>query len=299
MLTPLFVGVSFFLYSAISGFMTISQVQMPENFDEVSIKLKNYDVSQIDEKTGKVKWKLKADRIETNPDETKAKMIKPLLKYFEPEFNIVADFALLDKVNQSVELFDNVDLETKAGEYQIAAKKMFFSEANENILFEENWHLSSKRGFTLSGSQGLVKKDFSYVKSNGNALLRKIAQSQTMLLSAQLIELQPEAKESIKASGLAELDISATQKLKAEKIQIHQDGTVFAEGQVNVKAENIDCYSDKLTIPMDGKQKPSIAVFSGEPHIIQNNKLIYADLIKYDFKTKLVSFEGHVHSGSI
>jgi LPS export ABC transporter protein LptC len=296
MFTPIFVGLAFFFYSAISGMRTVNTTELPDTANSVNVEISDYQIQQIDEKTNFVKWVLNAERAETSRNDTQAKIFNPSLLYFDhnkPKFTIVAKIADLDKASQEVHLQDKVVLKTSDGNYTILAGRMNFKEANDFISFSDNWTILNNEGYTIDGSEGMVNKDFSIVISKNNAKLNK----QDINLKADHIRLELKSKDPIQATGNAVLEINSEQKLFANKIIISDLGRIKANGQVNVKTPEIDCYSSHLEILSNPDKSPKLAIFTGNPHVVQSGNSIYADKISYDFVTKQTSLEGKVHSG--
>lgn len=296
MFTPIFFGLAFFFYSAISGMRTVNTTEIPDNVDGVNVEISDYQIQQIDEKTNFVKWALNAEKAEVTRSDTQAKIFNPSLLYFDnnkPKFTIVSKTAQLDKINQEVHLQDKVVLKTSDGSYTILAGKMDFKETDEFVSFSDNWTILNNEGYTIDGLEGMVNKDFSIIISKNNAKLNK----NDINLWADLIKLELKSNDSIQAAGSAVLEINLEQKLFANKIIISDLGKVRASGKVNVKTSEIDCYSENLEILPNPDKSPKTAIFTGNPYIVQSGNSIYADKISYDFATKKTSLEGKVHSG--
>jgi len=296
MLTPILIGLAFFFYSTISALITINTTDIPDDFDNVNVEISDYQIQQIDEKTNQVKWILNAEEAETSTGETEAKIHHPSLVYYDgskPKFTITSVYAQLDQKNQQVILNDNVILKTSDGKYTIRAGEMFFKESDEFIEFSKNWKIENHEGYKIDGIIGMVSKDFNTIISKQNARLNK---DSTDILADE-IRLELNSSEPVKAYRNAVLKISEEQKLYANEIKISSNGNVRAEGAVNVKTSEIDCFSDHLIITAKPNKSPQLAVFTGNPHIIQSGNSIYSDKIIYDFDTKQASMEGGVHSG--
>lgn len=297
MLAPLVLGLAFFVYSALSGLLTVYNSKIPENFADVNLKLENYAIKEIDKVTQKPKWILNSSHAEASNNETQAKIIDPELKYFAGDkgFVISSRYAYLDKPNQKVDLYDNAHLTTNDGKIEINAGKMMFSDADSDIGFANSWRLKTDSGYEISGASGTVSKDFRTIISTSGSKLSK--PSEQLLLEGDRITIKPESDLSVIAEGNAVLNLPNNQKLIANKIDIYKDGRIKARGNVSVIATNINCSSENLEVSTNPDKSPKTGLFTGKPHVLQNNNTIYADLIKYDFATKLVSFEGNVHSG--
>lgn len=297
MLTPIFIGLAFFFYSAISALITVNTTDIPDNFDNVNVEISDYQIQQIDEATNQVKWILNAEEAETSTDDTEAKIHHPSLIYYEagkPKFTITAANAKLDQKNQQVVLNDNVILKTSDGKYTIRAGEMFFKESNPFIEFSKNWKIENNEGYKIDGVVGMVSKDFSTIISKNNAKLNKDA----IDILGDEIRLDLNSSEPVKAYRNAVLKISEEQKLYANEIKISKNGNVKATGAVNVKTPEIDCFSNNLDITAKANKSPKLAIFTGNPHIVQSGNSIYSDKIIYDFDTKQASMEGGIHSGS-
>lgn len=296
MLTPIFIGLAFFFYSAISALITVNTTDIPDDFDNVNVEISDYQIQQIDEKTNQVKWILNAEEAETSTNDTEAKIHNPSLIYYEgakPKFTITSVNAMLDQKNQQVTLNDNVILKTSDGKYTIRAGEMYFKESNPYIEFSKNWKIENNEGYKIDGLIGMVSKDFNTIISKQNAKLNK----DTIDIFGDEIRLDLNSSEPVKAYGNAVLKISEEQKLYADEIKISNNGNVKANGDVNVKTTEIDCFSNHLDITAKANKNPKLAVFTGDPHIIQSGNSIYSDKIIYDFDTKQASMEGRVHSG--
>lgn len=300
MSAPLIVGFLFFIISFISAFITIKNTKLPDDFKKVSIDVNNYQIQQIDEKNNQIKWILNAKSAKASTDETKAQITKPKLVFFsngQEKFTIIANFAELDKAKQEVKLFEDVVLSTSDASYTIKASEMFFSESNPYVEFAGNWNIENKSGYQISGTTGKFSKDQKSIISENNAQLTKTDSKQNLKLLANKIVLEPGNPEPIKAFDHGQLIISTTKNLKAQKIFIQNSGLVKAFDSVQVSTENMVCYSNNLEILPNADKSPRQAIFTGNPHIIQEQNSIYSDKIIYDFATNAASIEGNVHSG--
>lgn len=298
MLSPLLVGILFFLFSAISALNTINTTQMPTDFDDVSLNITDYQIQQIDEKDNSVKWVLKAETAEASSDESKAKVIKPEIKFFDAgveKFTIVGDTADLDKANQEIVIHDNVTLNTTDGSIKIITNKMFFSETNPFVEFSETWQVTNNKGYIIKGLKGKLKKSRETIVSEGNASLTKV--SDKLKITADVITLELEEAIPVKARSNAVLHIGSDKKLYANSINIKSNGGVDASGSVKVMTPAIQCYSSYMTIIPKANKKPRTALFTGNPYVIQDGNKLYAEKINYDFDTGEAHLIGSVHSG--
>ena len=296
MFTPIVIALAFFFYSTISALITINTTDIPDNFDDVSIQISEYQIQQIDEETNQVKCILNAEKAATSTDDTAAKIIQPSLTYFEdskPKFTITSSHAFLDQKTQTVNLEENVVLKTSDGKYTIKAGKMFFREADAFIEFSDNWNILNDQGYKIDGIIGMVSKDFNTILSKQNAKLQK----DEINIFGDEIRLDLNSSEPITARRNAILKISDQQKLFANEIRISKSGEVKANGNVNVKTPEIDCFSDKLIITAEADRSPKLATFTGNAHIVQAGNSIYSDTIFYDFDKKEAWMKGGVHSG--
>ena len=306
MLTPIILGLVFFLYSAISALIVVKNSKIFENVTDTKFEIGDFEIQQIDEKTNSVKWSLKADQTQSDPGQTEAKVTNPRLIFFnppakgskdaQPRFTITSAFANLNKAEQEVNLFDNVSLVTSDGKYQIHSGKLKFREELPVIVVSDNWTLSSDSGYVIAGQKGLINKDFKSIVSQQQASLSKKSGSNPINITANEITLESGQTQTVTAEGNAKLIISAAQTLVANQIIINESGLVKANGAVNVQAENLNCFSDNLVIKPKADKSPQTAVFTGHPHIIQGANTIYADTINYDFATKQAEILGNVHS---
>lgn len=306
MLTPLILGLVFFLYSAISALIVIKDTKIFEGATDAKFEIGDFEIQQIDEKTNSVKWSLKASQTQSDPGQTQAKINRPRLVFYNPalagsktsrpRFTITSDFASLNKSEQEVNLFDNVVLLTSDGKYQIRSGKLKFREDLPVIVVSDNWTLNTDSGYVIAGQKGLINKDFKSIVSQNQASLSKASGSNPINITANEITLESHDAQKIIAEGNAKLIISAAQTLIANQIIINENGLVKANGAVHVQAENLNCYSDNLVIKPNSDKSPQTALFTGHPHIIQGTNTIYADTITYDFATKQAQIVGNVHS---
>ena len=298
MLTPLILGLGFFVFSILYALNRFENTKVPEKDVDVSMNISNYEIQQIDDQTNKVKWILKADEAETSVDESQAEILNCTLFFFEegePKFTIKSSHAYLDKANQEVILDKNVELIASDESYKITAGRMFFSEEKEFIRFSENWEIENQEGYVIDGETGMLKKDLAVIISQKNAILKKDG----FILKADEIILEPEIERVIQALGNASLELTADDEMKAQEIIVYKNGKVEASKEVNVETSKINCFSEKLDIFPGPDKKPAKAEFTGKPYILQGANSIYADKIHYDFATEIANFEGHVHSGAL
>jgi LPS export ABC transporter protein LptC len=306
MLTPLVLGLLFFTYSAITGLIAVRDTKIFETAPEAKFEIGNFEIQQIDEKTNTVKWSLKASQTQSDPGQTQAKITNPNLIFFnppvngskhsQPRFTITSSSAYLNKAEQEVNLFDNVLLLTSDGKFQIRSGKLKFKEELPVIVVSDHWTLNSSSGYVIAGQKGLINKDFKSIVSQVDASLTKLTGSNPINMTASEITLESKGTQTVTAEGNARLILSNTQTLIANQIIINETGLVKANGGVNVKTENMNCFSDNLVIKPNATKSPQTAIFTGHPHIIQGANTIYADTITYDFATKRAQIIGNVHS---
>ncbi len=298
MLSPLFVGILFFVVSAMSAFNTIQTTEMPKDFDSISLNITDYQIQQIDQKNNSVKWVLKAEAAETSADESKAKITKPQIKFFNAgveKFTIDGDWADLDKVNQEIVIMDNVILETSDKSIKILTNKMFFSEANPFVEFSETWQVTNDKGYVIKGLKGKLSKSRDIIISEGNASLTKVADK--LKITADEITLELKSSTPVKARSNSILHIGDDKKLYANSIDIQANGGVKANGAVKVVTDAIECYSANMIIIPKANKKPQTAIFTGNPYVIQDGNKLFAEKINYDFDTGEAHLIGSVHSG--
>jgi lipopolysaccharide assembly outer membrane protein LptD (OstA) len=295
-LAPIILGLGFFIYCALFGLFRIYNTKIPEDFSKVNLKLDNYVIQEIDRITNKPKWTLNSSHAEATSDETKAKIINPELKYFGDEkgFTISSAYAILDKSSQAVELVKDARLDTNNQKIKIQAGKILFSEASLVIGFQDSWRLNTDSGYEIIGAEGSITKDFKTIISKTNSTLNSARDG--IKLSADLITVNSEADLSIIAEGSAKLDLKNNQELRAEKIEIYKNGKIKALNNVRVIGTDINCTATRLDVTPHTNKKPKIGIFTGNPSATQKGNTIFADIIRYDFDSSLVSFEGNVHS---
>lgn len=298
MLSPLLVGILFFVFSALSALYTVQTTQMPDDFGDVSLNITDYQIQQIDEKDNSVKWVLKAETAEASSDESKALVTKPQIKFFDAgveKFTIDGDSADLDKANQEILIHDNVVLETTDGSIKILTNKMFFSETNPFVEFSETWQVTNNKGYVIEGQKGKLSKKNDIIISEGNASLTKV--SDKLKITADIITLELENSIPVKARTNSVLHIGNDKKLYADSIDIQSNGAVKARGSVKVITDAIQCYSSNMEIIPKANKKPKTAIFTGNPYVIQDGNKLYAEKINYDFDTGEAHLIGSVHSG--
>jgi LPS export ABC transporter protein LptC len=266
MLLPVFIGSLFFLFSAILALIKVNDSKLPDDFKEIKIRIENYRVEEKNPTSGRTKWILTASSAESDSDQNLARVQKPYVEYFEEVsnsllFTIYADYGVFNKSTNTVELYDNIELRSINNKSLIQAGFMSFSEDQDNIRVGSSWTLQSSDGSELKAEKGSISKDLNKISGKGSARLKK-----------------------------------DDFELKAESIEISQDGKVFAQGNVEVNTGQISCFSKNLEIISDKSSKPIKAFFRGNPRVLQEGSWIFADLISYDFQNELVSIEGNVHS---
>lgn len=296
MLAPVLAGLSFFVFSSISALITINSVSVPEDFQKINLKVKEYQVTEIDRNTHKKKWTLKAKSAVSDLKHTNAKIKDAHMEMFENDkvsFVLESDYAQINETEKEVNLFDNVKVVHANGDYVINSGELKYKDSDEYFYLKSNWDLKSHKGFTIKGSEGKIKKDFSELYSNGNASIN----NKDFNLSAKNITVEKDKATLAEGNSILKLN-AKNSSLHGDSISINNDGSIDAQGSIKVKNDKIQCYSDELNIQADAKKKPSLAVFTGNPYIIQNDKKIYADLITYNFNTGKATVEGNVHTGS-
>lgn len=301
MLAPVFLGLLFFTYCAISGFLAVQTTKLPADFKDVKLKISNYEIKQLGSKDSKSSWTLKSSKAYASSDESKATIIDPRLTFFESgreKFRIASDLAYLNKLAQEVLLINGVTLKTADGKYNLNSGSLKFAEDKPFLDLKKDWTLASNDGSTISGNTGLVNKSFDSITSIGNASLTKKDGDKSIVIRAEKIELNSNAEIPITATSSAVLDIDQNQKLYASLIRIKKNGGVLANSSVRVVTKKMICQSNNLEIIPNENKNPKTAIFKGNPHITQNNHTIYADLITYDFATEAATITGNVHSGN-
>lgn len=295
-LAPIILGLAFFLYSALFGIFTIYNTKIPKDFSKVNLKLENYFIQEIDKNTNEPKWTLRSSHAEATNNETEAKILNPELNYFGQEkgFKISSEYAILNKTTQAVELVNKAKLDTNNGKIKIEAGKILFSESSSVIGFDDTWRLLTDSGYEILGQKGSITKDFKTIISEVNSVV--ISHKEKIKIGASRITVSTDADLTILAVGNAKLDLENNQELRAETIEIFKNGRIRASNNVKVLSTDLDCSSAKLDITPHADKKPKIGIFTGNPKATQKGNTIFADSIRYDFDTKLVSFEGNVHS---
>ena len=299
MLSPILIGFSFFAFSAISALITVRNSKIPENFDKVTLNISDFSIKQIDPANNQTKWVLKGAKTEANSDQTKATIHEPFMIFYEngvEKFNIKSKIAYLDKAKQNVDLQENVILTSKDGQYQIIAGRMLVDESSKYIEYQNNWKIVNNDGYEILGETGAISRDLKEIISKNNARLRRKEGDKQFDLSGDQIILLKDSEQAINAIGSAIMLLGINKTLKAENIIIKKTGAINAQGNVQVETEKIQCSSEKLIVIPKADKNPKTALFTGSPKVLQNNKLIYADKVKYDFDSELVEIEGHVRS---
>tara|TARA_B100001989_G_C24496395_1_gene442403 strand:- start:80 stop:976 length:897 start_codon:yes stop_codon:yes gene_type:complete len=298
MLSPLLVGILFFVFSAISALYTIKTTELPQNFDDVSLNITDYQIQQIDEQTNSVKWVLKAETAEASSDESKAEVTKPQIKFFDngvEKFTIDGDTADLDKANQKIIIKNNVKLKTSDGAITITTNKMFFAEESPFVEFYDNWKVVNDEGYVIAGQTGKLSKKKDIIISEGDASLLKAKDK--LKITADQINLDMKDSTPVKARSNSILHIGVDKKLHADEIDIQTNGAVKANGAVKVLTPSIQAYSQRMQIIPKANKKPKTAIFTGNPYVIQDGNKLYAEKIEYDFDTGEAHLLGSVHSG--
>lgn len=291
MLTPVLLVLAFFGYSSFSALRTIDSVKIPENFDKIPVKVKNYEIYELDRKSGFMKWKLKGKSAEGDSGHTEADVDDAFVEVFDGKvlkFTIKSDKAQVDKASKEIYLTDNVEVENPHDQSLLEANTLRFHE--ESDIEVSDWSMEIEDKYNISGDAGLITPNFDSITSIGHAAVNK----DNTKLRAQEINLGKE--KPVIATGSANLLLEDGKKLKAHKIIFNQDGTVKAHGNVEVLTDNISCYSQHLDIKANKDKSPQKATLTGDPYIIKDGKTIKADIIHYDFKTNQVLVEGNVQS---
>lgn len=296
MSSPIIVGLAFFLYSSISAFITVNSVVLPDDFEDIALVIRDYHIKEIDQNDNSIKWTLEANKAELDQTQSRGRVKKAVMRFYEDEkevYKIESKFALLNREIETIRLYEKVVLTFNEGEYVLHANELHFAQAKDDIEVRSGWHLllSKKQGgYRVAGNDGLISKDFKSIKSIGDASLSK----EDMRLTATEIELAE--NKPVIASGNAQIELPNSQTLSAATIIIKQNGMINAESAVQVKTTKVACFSDRMVIYPGADKSPQTAVFSGNPYIIQNDRTIFADSIKYDFATEQVIVEGNVRS---
>ncbi len=292
-------SLAFVVYCAINAYTLIKNSRVFNQKTQVNLELRNYEIQEIDQASGRLKWSLEASSADADVNEKLATIINPKLHYHglnSRAFEIQASQALLDKSNKRIELIGSVKLNTQDGVYHLEAGKLIFEDSNPNIVLQGQWSMTSTKGFFISGENGLVKKDFKSLVSQGNSKLIRSKDSKNINITGSEIFIETESTKPILAQGNARLEINPQENLNANTIIISEDGNIEAMNNVHVLSAKLECFSNKLLIKPNPNKSPKLAIFSGAPHIKQANNMIYADSIIYDFETKQANIEGNVHS---
>lgn len=300
MLTPLILGLTFFAFSVIAGLLTVSQSQLPTDFKSLKLELSQYEIKQIDPKTNKIKWILRANKSQANTDESKAKIVDPQLVYYQgdkPGFFVKSKTAYLNNENQEVQMSGSVKLVSADSHYTVEAGVLLFSDAKDDIWVDQRWSLNLDDGYRITGNSGQIARDFKHVVSTGAAkLIKEDPKDPLNLSAAEIIVDSSKDKTSVEANQGASLLMSASRTLRANHIVIRDDGSVLASSQVGIFTDKLSCHSNLMRTIVDSERKPLKAIFDQSPYAIQNSKKIFADRIIYDFDTEQLTLEGRVHS---
>ncbi len=295
LLSPLILGFLFFIYSGISAFITINTVEIPEEFEKSNVTVKNYEISEIDRKSNKLKWTLKAASAELDQDQKQGKVHKVLITVYEAgaaKFTIKADYALLNNNQKSVRLYDGAELVSSDGQHKLKAAEIHFDEAKTDIEVRGNWQLEKlgAKPAIVTGDEGFISKDFKAIRSKGHASLN---QGTTKLTANELIL---SADKPIIARGNASVKLANGSVVNAAELLIYESGEVRAKGSVAVSTDKVNCYASEMLVEAGADHKPKLAKFKGNPYIVQDGRTIYADSIIYDFTTEQAVIEGNVRS---
>jgi len=292
MLAPLAGMLCFFLYSSVSALITINSVHMPENFENIPLRVKNYEVYELDRESSNVKWRLNAKSAVTESGQTVAKVKDVTVKIYEENKEtaiIKSDFAHINEKTKAIHLTQNVRIENLRDGSILEAEALDFKDSSNDIKVS-NWTMNAQEEYTISGDKGIINKSFDSIESVGNASIVK----EGFELKANQINVEKDAP--IIATGKAILNLENSKSLKADKIVFNLDGTVEADGNVEVETDKISCFSNHLDIDANEDKSPRLATLTGSPYIIKDDKTIKSDVIKYDFKDDQVAVEGNVRS---
>jgi LPS export ABC transporter protein LptC len=298
MLSPILLGLLFFLYSVSSAFYTVNTTKLPKNFDDLSLEIDDYQIQQIDEKNNSVKWVLRALKAKIAADKNSAEIINPKIKFFDSgkqKFTIDGKKADLDKAKQEIVVSEDVVLKTSDKKIQVLTNKMFFSEANPFVEFADDWKIINDKGYEIAGDTGKLSKTQDLIVSIGNASLLKAKDN--LKITAEEITLDLKSTLVIRAKTNSTLHLDSEKKLYANNIDINTSGAVRAQGSVKVKTPDLECYSESMRIIPKANKKPKTAIFEGKPYVVQQGNKLYADLIRYDFDSQEAILEGSIHSG--
>ncbi len=295
LLSPLIIGLLFFIYSGISAFITVNTTEVPEEFEKANVTVKQYEISEIDRKTNKLKWVLNAASAELDQDQKQGKVHKVVIRVYESgaeKFIIKADHALLNNKIKSIRLYDGAQLISSDGKHKLSAAEIHFDDAKTNIEVRGRWQLEklAANPAIITGDEGYISRDFDTVTSLGHASL---SQGTTKLTANELILSKDKP---IIARGAASAKLSNGSVVNAAELLIYESGEVKAHGSVAVTTTKVKVYAAEMLVEAGADRKPRIARFKGNPYIVQDGRTIYADTIVYDFTTEQAVIEGNVRS---
>lgn len=295
LLSPVIIGLLFFIYSSISALITISTAEVPEEFEKASVVIKNYEISEINRLTNKLKWRLKAKRADLDQDQKQGKVHEVLITVYElgaEKFTIKADYALMDNKQKSIRLYDHAQLNSSDGLHELNAAEIHFDENHTDIEVRGNWQLqkNGKDSTVVTGDEGFVSKDFKAIRSKGHASL---SAAKTKITADELLISKDKP---ISARGAAQAKLENGTVVNAAEILIYDSGEVKARGSVAVNTRRVSCYAAEMLVEAGADRKPKLARFKGNPYIVQDGRTIYADSIIYDFTTEQAVIEGNVRS---
>ena len=87
MLSPLILGLMFFVYSGISGLMTVKAAEIFEQTEAVPLQIGDFEIQEIDTESNQVKWILNAVNSQSDLSQNQAEVDKPKLSFYDPDSN--------------------------------------------------------------------------------------------------------------------------------------------------------------------------------------------------------------------
>ena len=184
MLSPLLLGLGFFLYSLSSALITVNQIKLPENVTEVNMKMDNYEIHEVDGDTNTIKWDLKAAFASADPKERSARVNDPNFIYFKEGkkfFEISAREAFVSQGNKAIEFYGNVDLKTENEEFKVKSGYLKFSESKDFIELGKSFSMVKSDSTRLESMSAKIQKDFSTIHAKDSVSLENNANEPVLI----------------------------------------------------------------------------------------------------------------------
>jgi len=293
LLSPLIVGLLFFVYSSISALITFNTTEVPEEFEKAAVVVKQYEIREIDRKTNQLKWLLNAERAELDQEQKQGRVHKVKIKVYEfgqDKFTISANYALMN--NKSLRFYDGAQLVSSDAQHKLSAEEIHFDDTKTDIEVRGKWQLENMgtSPSVITGKEGYISRNFSAITSKGSASL---SQGATNLSADELVIARDKP---IVARGNASARLANGSVVNASELLIYESGELRARGAVTVTTAKVVVHAQEMLVEAGADRKPRLAKFKGNPNIVQDGRTIYADSIVYDFSTEQALIEGNVHS---